>query len=83
MVVKCLKCGSPEVVLTAKIDVDFQFDKKGDIVLNTDVKDEIYWSVEYGSTSVVCECTICGKHFSYDEWRESLQQKKEMMKFLN
>ena len=71
MVVKCLKCGSSEVVLT-----NFQFDKKGDIVLNNDVKDEIYWDVEYGSTSVICECTICGKHFSYDQWKESLQQKE-------
>ena len=76
MVVKCLKCGSSEVVLMTKIDVDFQFDKKGDIVLNNDFKDEIYLDVEYGSTSVVCECTICGKHFSYDQWRESLQQKE-------
>ena len=41
MIVKCLKCRSPEVVLTAKIDVEFQFADKGDVVLINDVADDI------------------------------------------
>ena len=76
MIVKCLKCGSPEVVLEAKIDVKFQFADKGGVVLVTDVADDIYWGVEYEGVQAVCECKKCGHHFSYDEWRESLEQKE-------
>ena len=78
MIVKCLKCGSPKVILKAKIDVKFQFADKGGVVLVTDVADDIYWSVEYEGVQAVCECTECGHHFSYDEWRESLEQKSEL-----
>ena len=75
MIVECLKCGSPKIILKAKIDVKFQFADKGGVVLVTDVADDIYWGVEYEEVQAVCECKKCGHHFSYDEWRESLEKK--------
>ena len=72
MIVKCLKCGSAEVVLTARIDVDFKFDETGSVKLVTDVADEIYWSVEYEKAETICECKKCGYLFSYDKWRKEM-----------
>ena len=80
MAVKCLKCGSSEVVLTTKMDVDFHFDEDNYIVLITNVMDEVYWGVEYDEIEAVCKCHMCGAQFSYDEWRKSLKQKGEKRK---
>lgn len=74
MTVNCLKCGSPEVILTAKIDVDFKFGEDGKIILVTDVSDEIYWSVEYEKATAICECKSCGNLFSYDDWKNFLNE---------
>ena len=71
MVVKCLKCGSPEVILAGKFYIDFKFDKNGNVVLCTDVADEIYWAAEYEKSQVVCQCKMCGSIFDYDDWKKS------------
>ena len=83
MVVKCLKCGSPEVVLTAKVDVDFQFDKKGGIVLKMMLRTRFIgvWSMDQLQSSVNAQFALNISVMMNGE--NHCNKKKEMMKFLN
>lgn len=78
MLVKCPKCESDDVTLKVDIeDIEFRFDEKRNVVLLTDVEDEIYWEVEYEQeyeqARVFCECKKYGNLFTYDDWKKSIK----------
>ena len=74
MLVKCPKCERDDVTLKVDIEnIEFHFDEKGNVVLLTDVEDEIYWEVEYEQARVFCECKKCGNLFMYDDWKKAIK----------
>lgn len=65
MVVKCPRCGNKEVVLETQIKVKFQFNEHGELILMSNVMDDIYWGIAGGDYSACAKSLICGYYFEY------------------